>query len=137
MLDFGCDVLPPVGTERLREAEAALGQLPSDLRSLYSFCNGLSSGWFAVLPLFDADRLKATWDSAERANNPSTTRFLARSRDLLARFLVFATIGGNECAVIERTDGSIWFEQGADLHRTDFDLTEFIEACLREVRDGL
>jgi hypothetical protein len=52
-------------------------------------------------------------------------------KSILNRFLVFADIGGTRCALFDRTDGSIWFEDEEQLSRTDMSLFEFIDALLQ------
>jgi len=134
MNHHGVKRLTPLALGRIREVSDRLGPVPNDLVEFFSLTNGLVHEWFRVLPLEDATNPKRTWDSIERANDPSTTRFLDGDRDLLERFLVFAEIGGGNCAMIDRTDMSIWYEED-DLHQTDMTLVEFLEVEFREVRD--
>lgn len=50
--------------------------------------------------------------------------------DLLRRFLVFADIGSG-FAALDRSDGSIWFQEvGDDLFQTDLSFWEFVETMV-------
>jgi hypothetical protein len=108
---------------------------PDDFGTLSEVTNGLRSDWFHLLPFHSPDDVKDTWDSLNRANDPTTTRFLGRDDELMKRFFIFAEIGGSHCACIDRKDGSIWFEDDEGLHQTDMDLREFVETTLREVAE--
>ena len=119
--------------EQLLAAEETIGRLPSALRELLSASNGLEGDVFKLLPLFDERDAKTTWDSIERANDPAVSRFLDRDQSLLARFIVFADIGGGRCALFGRDDHAIWYEDDDELCQTDFSLDAFIEASLKEL----
>lgn len=88
-----------------------------------------------MLPIYDDADVRRTWDSVQRANDPRLTSFLAQDAELLRRFLVFAGLNAGGCAVIDRADGSLWYEEQDELHQTSLTLPTFIETCLREVRD--
>jgi hypothetical protein len=120
-----------VDVVRLVEVEAALGPLPRCLYQLYRTTNGLAAGTFCVLPIFDANAAKATWDSIERANTSGVTRFLGGDAELLSMFLVFADIGGERCAAFGRADNRIWYESNGEMTQTNIELAEFVDASLR------
>lgn len=65
-------------------------------------------------------------------NDPTPTPCLAKDVALLGRFLVFSDIGGGDCAVIDRGDESIWYEEGGELHQTDLDIVSFVDVSLQE-----
>lgn len=72
------ELLPPAPVAAIDSAAAALGGIPEDLADLYRTTNGLSLGWFAILPVYDEERVRTTWDSIARANEPGTAPGAAR-----------------------------------------------------------
>lgn len=103
-------ILPGASEAVLLEAERAVGPLPPPLRGLLGVSNGLVCGGIRVYSAYD-DRLpKKTWESLQRANTPGKTEALGGSAELLQRFLVFADVG-NCYLAMDRTDGSIWFQE--------------------------
>jgi hypothetical protein len=130
---FDFNVRPPVEIDLIKNS--IISDLPSDFLSFYRVTNGLRSEWFNMLPLHSPSDLKNTWNSLNRANNPSTTRFFGADDELMKRFFIFAEIGGGYCASIDRNDGSIWYEDEEGIHQTDLNLKEFIETTLREVAE--
>jgi hypothetical protein len=133
--EFVVQVFPPATNELVDAAIKTMGPLPYDLLAVLFITNGLTSGWFSLLPLHDATDVKRTWDSLQRANDLKTTRFLDRDETLLSRFLVFAALDAGGCAVIDRADGSLWYEEQGELHQTNLSLKDFVTTCLREVKD--
>jgi hypothetical protein len=127
-------VRTPLSVEEIDRQLAALKVEISDLREFYLLTNGLDKEWFQIFPLVDAANIKKTWESLSRANTLGETPYLRNHPELLERFLVFASISGGNCAVLDRTDQSIWFQEDG-LHQTDFSLYEFIETELREVAE--
>ena len=125
----------PVTQALLMNANDEVGPLPEDLITLYGHCNGLSAVWFSILPVYAPLDISRTWDSIERANNPQTTSHFEGDVEFLKRFLVFARLDVGLCAVYDRADSSIWYEEDDELHLTTLDLSGFIKTCLREVRD--
>ena len=132
---FDCRVRSPLSGEQVADKLSRLGNVPGFVYEFYRACNGLESDWFVILPLEDASDMRRTWNSIGRANDVDKTRFLGGDPELLERFLVFASLSGLTCAVVDRQTGSIWFEEDGDLHETDMALEEFIEVTLKEVRD--
>ena len=116
----------------LMGAEQIIGELPGDLKELLRITNGVSAHSFKLFPVLDRNDVRSTWESLQRVNDPTTTSYLANDADLLRRFLVFSDIGGGDCAVIDRKDQSIWYEEDGDLHQTDLDVVSFVEASLKE-----
>jgi hypothetical protein len=131
---YGCKTFPPVDISVLGEVEAMVGPLPTDLRNLYQLTNGVSVEGLRVLPVETPSDIKRTWDGLRRANDLAKTQFLGRDPNLLGRFLIFAVLRGNACAALDRGDSSIWYEEGGELHQTDFDLAGFLDAALKELR---
>jgi SMI1/KNR4 family protein SUKH-1 len=132
---YGCEIRPPASQELIEKIKQHIGPIPLELLSLYEHTNGLACGWFNLLPIETPDNIKHTWDGILRANDPYKTKFVGRNTDMLKRFLVFASIGAGECAVFDRADSTIWYEEEGNLHQTDLSLQEFIETCLKEVQE--
>jgi len=131
-LSSDLDFLPPAKAEAIAEAESAVGPLPAELREILELSNGLINRSFRLYSVFDQTNPKKTWESLQRANHPQTARSLGGDPELLRRFLVIADIGGGYAA-LDRSDGSIWFEEtGGDgeLHQTDLTFREFIETMM-------
>lgn len=126
---------PPASELSREKARRQVVGLPAALEELYAVTNGLSAGSFKILPLEDTADIKRTWDSVQRANDAQSTKFLARSPELLKRFVVFADIGVGQAAVFDRTDGSIWYEESGELRQTDLSLEAFVESVLREIAE--
>jgi hypothetical protein len=126
------EFLPAASAAVINEAERVVGELPTELKELLAYSNGLVCRSFRLFSAFDRDQPKKTWESLQQVNNPQKTRALGGDRDLLARFLVFADIGGG-FAVWDRTDNSLWFEEthDADLRQTDLSLIAFVETMVR------
>jgi hypothetical protein len=101
---------------------------------MYVAFNSVRLNWFAVLPIFNPDDVKNTWDSLERANSERSA-YLEADPGLLERFLVFADIGDGACAAMERATGVIWYEEGDELVETPLSLPEFIETGLKEASE--
>ncbi|MDX2241995.1 MAG: SMI1/KNR4 family protein [Leptolyngbyaceae cyanobacterium bins.302] len=91
----------PVEPQVLNEVEAKLGGLPTELKSLYQFCNGITSGWFKVLPVEDPTDIKHTWDGIRRANDSVKPSYLEQNQELLQQVLVFASLDAGQCAAID------------------------------------
>lgn len=127
----------PASELSIGEAGKQVAGLPEALEEFYKITNGLSAGSFKILPVVDAADIKRTWDSVQRANDAGSTKFLARSSELLKRFIVFAEIGPGRAAAFDRTDGSIWYEEDAELRQTNLSLEGFIETVLREIAEPI
>jgi hypothetical protein len=126
------ELLPPASPSVLDDTEKAVGPLPPPLRELLRYSNGLVHRSFRLYSAFDPRNSKKTWESLQRANDAAKTDALAADHDLLERFLVFADIG-NGHAMLERGNGSIWFEESQDDHvrQTDLGFRDFLETMVR------
>ena len=129
-VSYGVRTLPPPTAAEIAQAEQHLGAIPASLRDLYGVSNGLTAESLRVLPIETPDDVKRTWEGLRRANDPTKTRFLGRDLALLRRFLVFAVVAGDVPVVLDREDGSIWYQEGADLEQTSLSLTEFVQQAL-------
>lgn len=125
----------PVSSDLVKKTLRGLDVSYPELEKLYTIANGLSAEWFTLFPVEDPQNLKKTWNGIQWANSIEKTPYLQRNADLLRRFLVFAEIGGGKVAVIDRGDGSIWFEEDGKLSQTDLRLEEFIELSLKKVSE--
>ena len=124
---YGCSCFSPVVDGKLMMIKSNL----SDLYEFYRLSNGIEYENFRILPFYDPNNPKKTWDSLERANDPHTTKF-SLDGDLLNKFFVFAELGASHCAMYDRIDGSIWYEDDEGYHRTTMNLKEFVELSLLE-----
>ena len=127
-------IYPPLEDALVNNLVSELPQIPERLVDFYRCCNGLSYRWFTVLPLEDPNNIKRTWDSLQRANDPRYSVFLGGNRELLQRFLVFARLNAETCAVIDRLDYSIWYEEKGELFQTKMTLEESITTFLQEAK---
>lgn len=127
---------PPASEPAIENARQHIRDFPDVLETFLASTNGLIVGPLKMLPVEDEKDIKRTWDSILRANNPGSTRFLNRSDELLNRFIVFAEIGAGRAAAIDRTDGSIWFEDEGLLRQTNLMLEDFVDTLVREMNLG-
>ncbi len=125
---------PPLDEGEIVRQLSALAAPSGEMLDFFRYTNGLEKEWFKVFPLEDKTNVKRTWDSIQRANDHLKSSFLSDHRELFERFLVFASIGGGNCALIDRTDGTLWY-QDQGLHQTDMSLIDFIEIELKEVSE--
>ena len=126
----------PLSDDILTSRLKSLGIESLDFAEFYRNTNGMIYEWFEVFPLYDKQNLKNTWNSLERANDSEHSSYLkGYPSEIRSRFLVFASIGGDGCALIDRNDSSIWFEENEELHQTDLSLIEFIETMCKEVSE--
>ncbi len=129
--EYSCKVFLPANEKDVIAAETAIGSFPKVLKNLYAITNGIEADTFRILPVFDANSIKFTWDSINRANNANNTKF-SLNQELLNKFIIFAEIGALHCAFIDKNDEKIWFEDDEGYHQTDLQLEEFITLCLKE-----
>ena len=129
---YGVRTRRGVTDSNIRETERQIGDLPVALRDLYKVTNGISLNSFRIFPLFDSSDPKKTWDSLQRMNDRASSRYLNRDEELFARFIIFAEIGGGDCAALDRVDQSLWYEEAGELYQTDLDVVSFIETSLLE-----
>ena len=134
LLTFRIKKNKPISTTNISSVLSQLGPVPEELIEFYEVTNGLSYGWFKVLPIEDKLNIKKTWDSIQKANELQKSKYLDGNDELFKRFLIFCVIGGGNVAMIDRNDFSIWYEED-DLHQTDFSLFEFIETEFKEVQE--
>jgi hypothetical protein len=128
----GFALQPPAPAELIEAARVEL-TLPHALCQFYAVTNGLQHEWFRIPPLHDPGRIKQTWDSIQRANDPAKSKFLHGGAEFLKQFLVLAELGGPDYALLRRADDTIWFSEGEELLQTNLDLVEFISTCAHEV----
>ncbi len=133
---YGFSTKKPLSDDILTSRLKSLGVESLDGIEFYRNTNGMTYEWFEVFPLYDKQNLKNTWNSLERINDPEHSSYLkGYPSEVRSRFLVFASIGGDGCALIDRNDSSIWFEENEELHQTDLSLMEFIEMMCKEVSE--
>lgn len=133
---YGFKARPPLAHNLLNNQLKVFGADSSDLIEFYQETNGLIYEWFEIFPLYDDQNIKNTWNSLERINDPSNSPYLhGYPPEIRNRFMIFASIGGDGCALIDRSDLTIWFEEKEELHQTDLSLMEFIETMCKEVSE--
>ncbi len=126
---------PAAAPETIAAAALESDFVTLDILGLYSETNGLSLNDFKLFPLEDPNDVRHTTRGVRRANDPQSSTYLGGDEGLLQRFFVFADFGNGCCAVIDREDGSLWYEEDGDLHQTDLPTAEFIELCLKEASE--
>lgn len=130
----GCKLLDPVNSKKMDEFEMLFGNVPDDLKKFYSISNGLELNSWRILPIYDEQNIKRTWDSIERANNIKDTKF-AVDESMLKNFVIFSEIRGGKCVLYSKETKAIWFETEDEYVETDLTLWEFIENMLLEEKD--
>ena len=130
---FEFKTVNPVSKDFIEAVIKTLG-LSQEFVRFFVVTNGLSYEWFRILTIEDSKNIKHTWDSIQKANNVEKSKFDV-DEEFLDRFVIFAEIGGGACAVFDKSDGSIWYEENGNLNRTDLSLAKFIETSLLEVTD--
>lgn len=138
--DFDCEVLPALPAQLVRQKLDFFRKIPPEFHTFYTACNGLNCEAFVVFPFHDNANLKRTWSSLERVNDPQKSEFFRVSAEpdrsaLFDRFFIFARIGYEECAALERDSGKIWYQSGSDFSQLNTSLQEFIELSLREASE--
>lgn len=125
------EMTSPAPSSCLDDAERALGGFPPQLRATLEVTNGLVCRSFRLYGVLDPAKPSKTWDSIERANDPAKTRALGGDAELLGRFLVIADIG-NGFAMLDRNNGSIWFEENdeEEASQTGLSFRQFIEVMV-------
>ena len=118
----------------IKEAEESVGQISSELSNLLRISNGLKFEWFTLYPVYIDTEKKQTWDSLQRANDPTTSKFTDDS-EFLEKFLIVSELSGNNFAVICKADNTIWFTDEGELSQTDLDIWEFLKVITREVNE--
>ncbi len=87
---------------------------------------------FTILPICDNRFPKTSWDSIERANDISLSKFSV-PKDMLKDFVIFAQLQGMTCAMMAKDDGSIWYEDAEGFHRTTLNLNDFLIEASKEL----
>ena len=128
-------IIEPLHRRAIEKVFDEIGPVPEEMLSFYEITNGFQFEWLTVFPLFDNDNVKTTWDSIQRANDVSKTKYLGQDEDLLKRFLVVAHISGGNVAVVDRNDLSVWYEDDDGLCQTDLTYLGLIETLCREVAE--
>lgn len=121
---------PAASRSEVDSSMAILRIMDIDFRCFYLCANGINLEWFTIFPCISPPF--APSHSLRDVNDPSTTTYLGSDKDMLARFCVFASIGDG-IAAYDRTDGSIWYEDGCELVQTNLSLRQFISVCIKDV----
>lgn len=131
--DKGVRLFNPVSSKIIVDFENSFSPLPFELKQFYQISNGLVFEEFRILPIFDKEDLKETWDSLERANTLEKTKFKLESISSPNDFLVFAEIGGGHMALYSKADEKIWFEDDEGFYETTLSLCDFIKGIIENI----
>lgn len=118
---------PPQTISTIEKAKNKLN-FSENIKDFFMQTNGMYYGEFRILPLFDANNPKTTWDNIERANDIKTTKFRV-DEEILKDFVIFAELAGLTCAMVSKSDGKIWYEDSEGFHSTKLSLEDFIAAA--------
>lgn len=133
---YGFSTKSPLPSKIVTSKLKTLGIESSDVSEFYERTNGIVYEWVEIFPLYDEQNIKNTWNSVERINDPAHSPYLnGYPSEIRDRFMIFASIGGDGCALIDRNDMTIWFEEEEELHQTDLSLMEFVETMCKEVSE--
>lgn len=115
----------PVSNECLSNFEEHIAVLPKDLKEVYCFTNGFFSDMVDLLPIFDKNNVKRTWDSIERANSDRTT--FDFPIDWMKDFCIFARFNATFAMAFNKLDHTLWLEYpDGTLHEKQTSLRDFI-----------
>ena len=125
---------PPPSSEDSRKSllQLAPNNAYETLFEFYKYTNGLNVRWLTIFPCTNVPPTPAV--KLLDANDIYLTSYLGGSEELLEIFVVFADIGDEAVAVIDRRDGTIWYEEDGELVQTDLSLQSFISTCLMEMQ---
>ncbi|MBQ7673019.1 MAG: hypothetical protein IJT36_00575 [Alphaproteobacteria bacterium] len=98
----------PAPVELLSDFENTIAKFPKELREVYEFTNGFFSPMFDLLPIFDKNNIKRTWDSINRANSIENT--FDFSQKWLDKYCIFGRFNGRFAAAFYKEDCSLWIE---------------------------
>jgi hypothetical protein len=105
--------------------------LSADFQNFYKITNGLESENLSILPFQDNANLKHTWDSIEKANNLTETKY-SLPANLFKDFIIFGQLEGLNAVMLNKEDHSIWYEDANGYQQTDLNLKGFIVGILGE-----
>jgi hypothetical protein len=114
-----------------KEGKEILSLLPDDLISFYGKTNGILGESFKILPFYDPQDPKKTWDSIERANNLEATKFLIDS-ELLKDFIIIGTLTGLHVLMISKKDHSLWVEDSEEFSKLKIDFYSLLDKLIDE-----
>lgn len=106
---YGCSLRPGVEAPLLEAFQSNYFPLPNELRRFYTLTNGLFSAGLTVLPIFDPQNRKRTWDSLNKANTEGEG--LPYDKTFLEGNFVFAKLSGLDFAFLDRVSEQIYIAQ--------------------------
>jgi hypothetical protein len=134
LVDAHNAILWPAGSERAVLEELTqynLGDSIHDFVSIYTHTNGFCIRWLTFFACVEEPGSPTM--SLHDVNKHDASPYFDGNPAILDRFFVFADIGNNSAAVLDRADGSIWYESDGELAQTDLTLMDFITTCLRDM----
>ena len=114
--------------------EEKIANFPNELKKIYRFTNGFSSLILDVLPIFDLNNPKKTWNSIDRANSLNTPFRVSQTE--LEKFCIFAKVRSSFAQALLFEKGNfIWCYQDindGEIKRTNMTLIELLLINLQE-----
>ena len=115
----------PAPMELIDAFERDIVKFPKELREIYEFTNGFFSPMFDLLPLFDKNNIKRTWDSINRANSEQNT--FDFSQEWLDKFCIFGRFDGRFAAAFDKQEHKLWMEfPDGNMHGQSGTLRDFL-----------
>lgn len=128
---FNITILKPVNSEIFEKWKSKNDWMNQDISEFYKICNGISWDGGRVLPLFDNDNSKKTWDSLQRANDFNLGKNVHDELFLMQYYIIGEFAAGGFFAV-DKKKLSFWFEEEGFLHETDAEMKDFLELVIRD-----
>lgn len=117
--------IKPVSSDLINSFEKDVAKFPTELKKIYEFTNGFFSPMFDLLPIFDKNNVKRTWDSINRANSEKNT--FNFSREWLNKFCIFGRFDGKFAAAFDKEEYKFWIEfPDGNMHRQSGTLRDFL-----------
>jgi hypothetical protein len=118
----------PASEDLINSFEQSVSIFPPELKEIYSFTNGFFTPTLDLLPIFDKNNMKKTWDSINRANSEKTSfDFSSKWFDHLC---IFARFSGAFALAFDKNDFSWWIEYPDGMHQKKSNLRDFLLAGL-------
>lgn len=103
---YGFSILPGVSKRLLKMFQEEYFSLPDELQDFYLLTNGLFGAEFTILPIFDPNNRKKTWDSLNKAN--TANEYLPYDHTFLEGNCVFARLTGLDFTFFDKTTKIIY-----------------------------
>jgi hypothetical protein len=128
---YNIKILKPVNYADFERWKLENYWFSEDFYDFYKFCNGIIWDGGKILPIFNTDKPKETWDSLQRANDYKLNKYIADQKFLESYYILGDSIGGSFFA-IEKNIKTLWFEEDGQLHETDAEIQDFLELMIQD-----